>query len=96
VHVIYAETTEQNESVTIVPTPANGSVVLTIRAPHFGTATATVTDITGRLLTTWTCELDGDGNGNATFSVMDLPQGAYLVNVDAEGHRSTVPLLIVR
>ncbi|MBK7185518.1 MAG: VCBS repeat-containing protein [Ignavibacteria bacterium] len=96
VHVIYAETTEQNESVTIVPTPANSSVLLTIRAPHFGIATATVTDITGRMLTTWTCELDGDGNGKATFSVMDLPQGAYLVHVDAEGHRSTVPLLIVR
>ncbi|HLP27567.1 MAG TPA: T9SS type A sorting domain-containing protein, partial [Candidatus Didemnitutus sp.] len=96
VHVIYAEATEQNEAVTLVPTPANGTVVLTIHAPHFGTATATVTDITGRYMATWRCELDGDGNGKASFSVMDLPQGAYFVHVDAEGHRSTVPLLIVR
>ncbi|MCX6139749.1 MAG: FG-GAP-like repeat-containing protein [Candidatus Kapabacteria bacterium] len=96
INIIYAEDADQNEAVQIVPTPANASVTLTIHAPHYGVATASVYDLTGRLVMTWQCDLDADGNGRSSYSVSGLPVGSYVVQVDASGHRSTLPLLIVR
>jgi hypothetical protein len=94
--VVYATDETSDAPVTLVPTPAGSNVTLTIRADHWGEASVTVTDITGRLVTTWTCTLDAEGAGHATYSVTDLPQGAYMVTVDVGGHRATVPMLIVR
>jgi hypothetical protein len=79
-----AEVNANNAGISVYPNPANGAVNVSWNVAITGTATITVSDVTGRIVLSTTADMTS-ANGTTKVDVSTLYAGMYLISVKNNG-----------
>ena len=83
-------------AVSVMPNPVAGLGRVAYALPHPGPARVTVFDALGRRVAALADGPHTAGEHEAAWATDDLPPGLYLVRLDAEADRVTVPVVVAR
>lgn len=78
----------------VTPNPATDVVRIALDRPSSGMARLTIVDALGQIVVSQ--NLDSGSVSESTIAVSPLPTGTYTVSIDADGHRTTTTMVVVR
>ncbi len=80
----------------IYPNPASTTTNVKVVSTFSGDATITIVDLSGKVVKQFTNYKVEEGNNTFTLDVADLNNGAYIVNLNSNGHQLSTRLMIAK
>jgi hypothetical protein len=85
----------ENNGIQVYPNPASGSVNVTFQTALSSTAVVELTDIAGRLVSTWSIDKPTQGQ-NVKLNVSEVNAGTYFLNITTDTNKTVQKLVLTK